>query len=188
MLDYRAFGDPMNTAAHLESANKQTGTRVCISADTAAGCAGFEWRPTGELLLKGKREVLLAYEPVTSAGVGAAQLAGYRRAYTLLADHDPNARAAFADLVRRDRSDGLARFHLARLEPGEFGTPIVLAQNRPRYGHSESHTRATSRESHRHREPTRKTLARITRLARQRHLDQDRSMAISILSLCRDVA
>jgi adenylate cyclase len=128
LLDYRALGDPINTTARLESANKQMGTRVCISAATAAGCPGFEGRPVGELLLKGKRKVLLAYEPVTSAGVDAEQLAGYRRAYTLLAEHDPDARTAFADLVRCDRSDGLARFHLARLELGESGTRIVLAQ------------------------------------------------------------
>jgi adenylate cyclase len=128
LLDYRALGDPINTTARLESANKQLGTRVCISAETAAGCPVFEGRPVGELLLKGKRKVLLAYQPISSAGVDVEQLAGYRRAYALLADHDPEARSAFADLVRRDRSDGLSRFHLARLELGESGTRIVLPQ------------------------------------------------------------
>ncbi|MGI9551943.1 MAG: adenylate/guanylate cyclase domain-containing protein, partial [Aurantibacter sp.] len=33
-LDYRALGDAINTAARLESANKQLGTRVCVSETT----------------------------------------------------------------------------------------------------------------------------------------------------------
>ena len=35
-FDYTAYGDTINVAARLETANKQLGTRVCVSADLAA--------------------------------------------------------------------------------------------------------------------------------------------------------
>ncbi len=40
-LDYRGFGDPINTTARLESANRHFGTRIAISADTLARCEGL---------------------------------------------------------------------------------------------------------------------------------------------------
>jgi class 3 adenylate cyclase/CHASE2 domain-containing sensor protein len=63
-FDYSATGDAINTAARLESVNKQLGTRVCISGATIERCAGGSYRPVGELVLKGKSESVAAYEPV----------------------------------------------------------------------------------------------------------------------------
>lgn len=37
-LDYTAHGDVMNTAARLESLNKELGTAICIGPRTAKQC------------------------------------------------------------------------------------------------------------------------------------------------------
>ena len=40
-FDYTAYGDTINVAARLETANKQLGTRICVSASLAAKMADF---------------------------------------------------------------------------------------------------------------------------------------------------
>ena len=45
-FDYTAYGDTINVAARLEAANKQLGTRICVSAALAARSRGVP-RPTG---------------------------------------------------------------------------------------------------------------------------------------------
>ena len=45
-FDYTAYGDTINIAARLEAANKQLGTRICVSASAARAGAGFP-RPAG---------------------------------------------------------------------------------------------------------------------------------------------
>ena len=45
-FDYTAYGDTINVAARLEAANKQLGTRICVSATLAARVEGFP-RPAG---------------------------------------------------------------------------------------------------------------------------------------------
>jgi class 3 adenylate cyclase len=59
-----AYGNTINVAARLEGANKQLGTRICVSADIAAKAGNFRGRPIGELVLRGKSEVLRAFEPL----------------------------------------------------------------------------------------------------------------------------
>ena len=41
-FDYTAYGDTINVAARLEAANKQLGTRICVSATLAARWKSFE--------------------------------------------------------------------------------------------------------------------------------------------------
>ena len=48
-FDYTAYCDTVNVAARLEAANKQLGTRICVSATLAAKVQGFEGRPVGDL-------------------------------------------------------------------------------------------------------------------------------------------
>ena len=45
-FDYTAYGDTINIAARLEAANKQLGTRICVSASAAERVDGFS-RPAG---------------------------------------------------------------------------------------------------------------------------------------------
>ena len=73
-FDYTAYGDTINTAARLESANKFLGTRICASATVAGGCGNFKGRPIGDLMLRGRSEPLRAYEPL-----GAEVFNGGRR-------------------------------------------------------------------------------------------------------------
>ncbi len=54
-LNYTAMGDSVNTAARLEGANKEFGTRIMISDATRARLGdGFHLKALGEIELKGK--------------------------------------------------------------------------------------------------------------------------------------
>jgi adenylate cyclase len=46
-FDYTAYGDTVNVAARLEAANKQLGTRICVSATLATRVEDFRGRPIG---------------------------------------------------------------------------------------------------------------------------------------------
>jgi adenylate cyclase len=48
-FDYTAYGDTINMTARLEAANKQLGTRICVSAILAAKVKDFHGRPVGDL-------------------------------------------------------------------------------------------------------------------------------------------
>lgn len=65
LFDYRALGDPINTASRLESVNKHLGTRICVSKAILDACAGVAARRVGRLVLKGKVLPLTVYEPIT---------------------------------------------------------------------------------------------------------------------------
>ena len=62
-FDYTAYGDTINTTARLETANKQLGIRVCVSAAVAEQVRPFHGRPIGDLVLRGRAESLRAFEP-----------------------------------------------------------------------------------------------------------------------------
>src|ERR1700680_3582430 len=61
-FDYTAYGDTVNIAARLEAANKQLGTRICVSAALAARVEDFQGRAIGDLVLRGKTDALRAFE------------------------------------------------------------------------------------------------------------------------------
>lgn len=65
-FDYTAYGETINIAARLEAANKVLGTRLLVSAATAAGIGGFLGRPVGDLLLRGCVHPVAAFEPLTA--------------------------------------------------------------------------------------------------------------------------
>jgi adenylate cyclase len=121
IFDYRALGDPVNTAARLESANKHLGTLVCVSEATLAGCPGAPARPIGRLRLAGRRGYLMAYEPLPEPD------AEYQRAFELMQAGRDEALAAFEALARARPDDPLVRLHLARLHAGRTGDAIELA-------------------------------------------------------------
>lgn len=123
---YSAYGDAVNTAARLEAANKQLGTRVCVSGDTVALIPDFDGRPIGTLMLKGKEKGIVAFEPLNPALSHSAGMTSYREAFDLLAAGDPNAVQRFAACVGANGDDRLATFHLRRLLAGHTGPVISL--------------------------------------------------------------
>ena len=68
-FDYTAYGDAINIAARLESANKFFGSRICVSGDTTVQVSEFEGRPVGEIQLKGKSKSILVFEPDSQSGI-----------------------------------------------------------------------------------------------------------------------
>lgn len=119
IFDYRALGDPVNTASRLESANKELGTRVCVSDATLQGCPDVAARPVGRLLLKGKQVPLMVHQPLhdglDDAGTDADP-AAYGAAYALLQAGDAAAaRAAFEALRQHHPDDPLVALHHRRL-------------------------------------------------------------------------
>lgn len=122
IFDYRALGDPVNTAARLETVNKHLGTRMCVSSAIVDHCPDFVGRPVGTLVLKGKSQGIEAYEPLS------ARDPAYEKAFSLMAEGNPDTRDAFAALAGERPDDGLVRFHLARLERGESGITVVMSE------------------------------------------------------------
>jgi adenylate cyclase len=125
-FDYTAYGDTINIAARLEEANKQLGTRICASAALAASAEGFNGRPIGDLVLRGRHEPIRAFEPLTKEAVQAQQMQQYNEAFGKLEKGDPAAMASFAAVVAAHADDRLASFHLKRLLNGATGTRIEL--------------------------------------------------------------
>ena len=130
IFDYRALGDPVNTASRLEAANKYLGTLVCVSEATLEGCAGSAVRPIGRLLLSGKTQALMTYEPSLNA-LAAPQdssdhWAAYNQAYELMRLESPQALLAFEALHRVHPQDRLVKLHCDRLASGSVGDLITL--------------------------------------------------------------
>lgn len=125
-FDYTAYGDTINIAARLEAANKQLGTRVCVSEAVVARVPVFHGRPVGKLMLRGRTEFLAAHEPLTPVQNAEQRMEAYRDAYRLAEAGDPAALSAFAALLGQDSGDGLVGFHLKRLLAGQTGVSITL--------------------------------------------------------------
>lgn len=127
MFDYRALGDPINTAARLESVNKQLGTRLCVSEAILAACPNVQVRPVGQLVLKGKTSALGVYEPfVAELARHYAPLDEYRAAFAALQEKRPAAHALFERLAAAYPDDPLVALHRRRLAAGEQGDLIVM--------------------------------------------------------------
>jgi class 3 adenylate cyclase len=125
-FDYTAYGDTINTAARLEAANKFLGTRICASASVADAAEGFQGRPVGDLVLRGRSEPLRAYEPLPPARFKSPVTAQYVEAFARLEADDAGAMPAFAALVGQHADDPLAGFHLRRLLNGAKGVRMQL--------------------------------------------------------------
>ena len=125
-FDYTAYGDTVNVAARLEAANKQLGTRICVSETLAARMEEFRGRPVGDLILRGRTDALRAFEPLRRDQYESPATKGYLEAFAKLEAGDPGAIGAFATHVGKYADDQLASFHLKRLLNGATGTRIVM--------------------------------------------------------------
>jgi adenylate cyclase len=128
IFDYRALGDPVNTAARLEAVNKHLGTRLCISEAIQAASPDMPVRPVGRLVLKGKSRPLAVFEPLAAALPGSAPLADYRAAFAEMCRGEAAAAASFAALHTAWPDDPLVALHCRRLQAGDSGDLIVMAE------------------------------------------------------------
>jgi adenylate cyclase len=125
-FDYTAHGDAINTAARLESVNKQLGTRIAVSGETVRRCSSFSGRPIGNLILKGKTKPTEVYEPICNKTEQLKLFAKYASAYDLMEREEAEAADAFSALAKEFPDDGLTRFHLSRLNSGQTGATIHM--------------------------------------------------------------
>ena len=125
-FDYTAHGDTINVAARLEAANKQLGTRICVSETLANEVEDFHGRPVGDLMLRGKTEPLRAFEPLSLEQYGDPATKSYLDAFAKLEAGDPGAIAGFAAHVGKQPRDQLASFHLKRVLNGATGTRVAM--------------------------------------------------------------
>ena len=125
-FEYAAYGDTINTASRLESANKRFGTRICASAAIVERVPGFKGRPVGDLVLRGRAGALRSFEALTDQAHAHAATPAYCEAFAQLERGDASAIAAFAALVGLRMEDQLVNFHLRRLLAGETGARIDM--------------------------------------------------------------
>lgn len=121
--EYRAVGDPVNTASRLEALNKTLRTRVLVSDAFAQGISGFLFRDLGSFQLRGKRTRTRIRELVGSAEHCSSrdqELCGdFGRAVEAYAVGDEaEAARRFRSLQARFPEDGPARYYLRLLETG----------------------------------------------------------------------
>ena len=126
-FDYTGIGDTVNTAARMEGANKYFGTRVCVSETVAADATAFTYRPVGDIIFKGKTDPIRCLQPIASGDLGHVDVTGYLGAFALLDQGSDGAAKAFQELRDAAPADPLIRFHWQRLQNGDRGVKIILA-------------------------------------------------------------
>jgi len=62
--EYRAVGDPVNTANRLQTLAGRLGVRIAVAGDFEAGVAGYVWRDLGDFVLRGRSAPLRVMELV----------------------------------------------------------------------------------------------------------------------------
>ena len=130
IFDYTAHGDTINTASRLESANKQLGTRICVSETVAKAAANFKGRPVGDIVLRGRSEPLRAYEPLGEEAFAAPATAQY----------SGRLRQARSRRCRRDAGLRRAGGHACRRSARRL-PPQAIAQRRQGRPHATGITR-----------------------------------------------
>jgi len=127
-FNYTAYGDTVNITARLESANKHLGTGICVSGDTVTRCQGFNFRPIGQLLLKGKVKPVDAYVLEDKEHYDAEYLDQYAIAIEALKQGKSDIEGLFKPLVEQQPNDPLIAFHWNRISIGVISQVIVLEE------------------------------------------------------------
>ncbi len=123
-IQYTAFGDSMNTAARLESANKALETSVLVSRE-AAEKTGLDWfRPMGRITLSGRARPVEIFEPVPDWATEDRTAFG-----DLVAAHDAGDSAAMTrltDMIAKWGDDRALTNLVNRLQQTGKGESYVL--------------------------------------------------------------
>jgi adenylate cyclase len=125
-IQYTALGDSMNTAARLESANKEMKTRVLASAEAVSRTAASDFVPMGRVTLRGRAQPVDVFEPRPDLSDDQrAKIAALVKAH---ADGNKTDFVTYATAVRTEFGQEPAMlFLLERLEQTERGESYVLS-------------------------------------------------------------
>jgi class 3 adenylate cyclase len=125
-FDYTAHGDAINSAARLEAINKRLGTTICVSESTVLQCQDIYFRWVATLVLYGKSEGIRAYTPLKEKSLNNTKIIIYEKAYELLTEGNPNARALFDDLYNLYPEDSLIALHIEQIKQGSYSTTMSI--------------------------------------------------------------
>ena len=126
-FDYTAYGDTINIAARLEAANKQLGTRICVSAMLADKVEGLS-RPADRRPDAARQDRSASRLRATSSS-NNSKTPRPRPISTRLPNSRPAIPARWLPLHRHvgiRPQDQLASFHLKRLLNGAKGIHIAM--------------------------------------------------------------
>jgi adenylate cyclase len=136
--EYACLGDTTNLASRLEGANTFTGTKILIAGRTAELCRDkFLLRPVARLIVKGKSEPVMTFEPLCKIEVATDTQKHFAAMSAAIFDHFVYGR--FTDCLLAatdfDRTFGTSVFakryqdlcmHYLSEPPQEFQGNIVL--------------------------------------------------------------
>jgi class 3 adenylate cyclase len=125
-MEFSALGDAVNIASRCQGVNKYFGTRVCVTQDTVDRCPTVRFRKIGDALLKGKKQFVGLYSPISAAEDATNLPRDYEAAYSMLEAGDAKARDAFLALREKYPDDPIIVFHCQRIEAGNVSHQIVL--------------------------------------------------------------
>ncbi len=123
-IQYTALGDAMNTAARLESANKQTKTSVLASGELVANAGVPVFRPLGRVVLRGRATPIAIWEPVPT--MSGEDRATFARTVAAAVKGDVAARTILAERSVKHPDDAPLRNLVYRLENEAEGGYFVL--------------------------------------------------------------
>jgi adenylate cyclase len=123
-IQYTALGDSMNTAARLESANKQTKSCVLVSEDVVARCGKDIFRPMGNVVLRGRASKIAIFEPVPD--MPEAERTAYSDLAVKAIEGCPKALDALAKKSETIPEDKALNHFIYRLQNQEAGGHFVL--------------------------------------------------------------
>jgi adenylate cyclase len=127
-LKYGALGDTLNTTSRVEGLNKYIGSRVAVTGETAAQCRSQEFRPVGEIIVKGRKNAMPILAPVSPADPPAL-LARYAEAYAALSQGKVSEAVKLFTALHRDfPADAPTAFHAGRLAAGENGVLVIMQE------------------------------------------------------------
>jgi adenylate cyclase len=112
-IQYTALGDSMNTAARLEAANKERGTRVLASREFVERSSLDWWRPMGRVVLRGRRRPVDVFEAAPD-----------------FPDADRRALIEALDLLNNDKAAAIERLkELANRNPADIAVKNLLGRS-----------------------------------------------------------